>query len=142
MITNEQCYLFMLKLETDQRSKNSMNLDEFETGFLASWVEAGQPTRWFSPGRIIVINRMWMRYGAELNFPHPDDRITERPSIADADPDGCQYLIKDEGRQRRCNDPAVCREVRQGSRTGLRYCEPHQRAVKQACKNIVLVKFP
>ncbi|HEV2692265.1 MAG TPA: hypothetical protein VG347_05160 [Verrucomicrobiae bacterium] len=137
MITNEQCYLFLMRLDNDQRSKNPIVLDEFETGFFASWMEAGQPTNWFSKGRIAVIDRMWRRYCVDLDFKHPLQVVTERQPVPDADPDCCQYIMREDGKQQRCNEPATCREVNR-----LRYCEAHGAHVKRFNKGIGLVKYP
>lgn len=137
MITNQQYLGFMQALAADQQKQNGLLLNDFEREFLASWVKSDQQVQWFTPRRNLVIDRMWMRYGGELNLPHPADRITERPKIADADPEGCQYIVKDETGQHRCNDPATCREPGR-----LRYCEMHGDVVRKACKGTALVKFP
>lgn len=129
MITDSQYYEFLRKLLADQRGKNSLNLTEWESQFLGSFSMAQRQTLWLTEGRRKSVDRMWMKYGPDLNLPHPLDHITERESIANADPGCCQYIIKDEGRQRRCNDPAEFQEPGR-----LLYCRPHAEAVEQECK--------
>ena len=141
MISNPQALEFMNRLVADQRGKNSLNLTEWEERFLSGFSQAYRGWAWFTEGRIKSVDRIWRRYGPEMNFPHPLDTVHERPKMAPADSGGCEYLVRDEGRQRRCNDPATCREPGR-----LRYCEVHGRAVEQECKRsgikIALVKYP
>lgn len=129
MITDQQRLEFMRKLATDARGKNGVLLPEWENGFLASFLNSSRPSLWFTEGRRPVTDQMWMRYGADINHPHPLDRVTERPRIADADPTGCEYLVRLDGRQQRCNDPATCQEPGR-----LRYCAMHGEAVVLAMK--------
>ena len=64
---------------------------------------------------------MWRKYGAELNHPHPDDVAGPVNRISDqASPNGCEFWMKDEGRQRRCDVTAEF-----FGRRGLRYCRMH-----------------
>ncbi len=99
-------------------------------------------TLWFTEGRRLAADRMWMKHGGELNIPHPLDAVKGPPPIADADPAGCEFLVRDEDtqRQRRCNEPAVCQEPRH-----LRYCQAHkeqvERSMHYAKKTIVLIPF-
>jgi hypothetical protein len=141
MITDQQRLEFMQKLAADVRGKNGIVLPEWESHFLASFLQSSRPAFWFTDGRRKATDRMWARYGPELNHPHPLDMVTERPKMAPADADGCEYLIRDEGRQRHCNDPATCQEPGK-----LRYCTMHGEAVvrdlKRAGKRIALIKFP
>lgn len=129
---------FMQCLVADQRKENGMLLTEFEQSFLASFSNSSRPSLWFTPGRRPIVDQMWARYGGDINHPHPNDLVqnASRPAIADADPDGCQYLVKDEGQQRRCNEPATCREPGR-----LRYCAAHGEHVKRVCKGIALVNL-
>lgn len=145
MISDLQYYEFLRKLLADQRGKNSLNLTEWEQRFIGSFSMAERQTIWLTgdlkSGRRASVDRMWRRYGAELNFPHPLDIVTERPKMAEADPGCCQYVVRDEGRQYRCNDPAEFQEPGQ-----LIYCDKHARAVEQDCKRagirVSLIKFP
>ncbi|MDR3458002.1 MAG: hypothetical protein P4N60_11190 [Verrucomicrobiae bacterium] len=126
---------FFQALFKDQRGANPVLLTDFERGFFASWCNSSRPSLWFTPGRRPIVDQMWARYGGEINHPHPNDLVTERPKIADADPGCCMYIVKDESRQQhRCNDPATCREP-----GGLDYCAAHGEHVKRAVKGIALV---
>jgi hypothetical protein len=130
MTTDFQYLGFMKRLAEDQRGKNGLILSEWEQKFLASFVQAQRQSLWFTPGRREATDRMWRRLGPELNFPHPLDTVAERPALAPADASGCEYLVRDEaGRQRRCNEPATCREPGR-----LRYCEAHGETVRLAMK--------
>ena len=53
----------------------------------------------------------------------------ERPRMADADPAGCEYLVKLDGVYRHCNEPATCQEPGR-----LRYCSMHGEAAVLAMK--------
>jgi len=128
MITDSQRQEFLQKLGTDVRGKNGIILPEWESQFLASFLQTSRPG-WFTEGRRTATDRMWMRYGPEINWPHPADRVTERPRLAAADPTGCEYLLREDGRQRRCNEPATCQEPGR-----LRYCQMHAEAVVKAMK--------
>jgi len=136
LITDHQLMTFMLKMSSDQRDKNALLLTEWESNFVASFARSANPSNWFTQGRRASTEKLWMRYGGELKHPHPLDAVAERPTVADADPDGCEYLVRDAGRQARCNQPAVLMEPRH-----LRYCQIHADQVRRACKNIVLVPF-
>lgn len=151
MITDHQLFGFMQKLAEDQRSKNALILTDWERQFLASFTASSRPTLWFTGdfdhGRRASTDRMWRRYGAELNFPHPLDavgRASSRAAIPDADPAGCEYLVKNEEggpcSQRRCNEPAEFQEPGR-----LRYCRMHaenvETAMKRSGRRIALIKF-
>lgn len=142
MITDHQRLEFMRRLASDVRGKNGLLLPEWESNFLASFLQSSRPSLWFTEGRRTVVDRMWMRFGPDIHFPHPLDTIAERPKMAPADSTGCEYLVKGEdGRQHRCNEPATCQEPRH-----LRYCDAHGQQVEQAMKRmgktLALIKFP
>lgn len=142
MTTDHQYQGFMDALALDQRGKNALNLPEWEVNFLAGYQRSGRPSLWFTPGRRPVVDRMWMKWGPDLGLPHPIDTVSERPTIEPADTGGCEHLVKGEdGRQSRCNEPAICRESRQMGTKGLRYCEMHAAAVERTCPKIVLIKL-
>jgi len=134
---------FFQALFNDQRGANPVILNDWERGFFASWCGASMQSTWFTPNRRPKVDEMWARYGSDINHPHPNDLVqaTSRPAIADADPDGCQYLVKEDGGQKRCNEPATHQEARAGGRPGLRYCGCHAEHVQRTCKGIALVKF-
>ena len=94
MITDHQFCQFLDRLAADVKSKNGLILTEWENQFLGSWLNrCRQSPGWFTEGRRAATDRMWMRYGPEINWPHPADLVTERPRLADADPAGCEYLV-------------------------------------------------
>ena len=134
MITDQQRCEFLDKLAVSARAADGVLLTNWESEFLASYIRQPQPA-FFSPGgapsqgRRDSVNRMWMKYGGEIGLPHPLDRVSEATPIAPADADGCEYIVRDEGRQRRCNEPATCREPGK-----LRYCAAHGEAVVKDCK--------
>ena len=133
MITDLQLIEFLRRLVLDQRGKNSLNLTDWEAQFLGSFSMAERQSLWltgdFNRGRRASVDRLWRRYGMQLNFPHPLDRATQRAAIPDAVPGGCQYLVKLDGPQQPCNEPATCREPGR-----LRYCAAHGQMVEQAHK--------
>lgn len=141
MISNSLALDFMNRLVADQRGKNSLNLTQWEEQFVASFSQAYRSWSWFTEGRVKSVDRIWRRYGAELNFPHPLDTVVERPKLPDAEPGCCQYILRDAGRQTRCNEPATCREPGR-----LLYCADHGRAVQQDCQRagikIALINYP
>ena len=147
-ITDAQRVEFLTKLLADMRGKNGLVLPPWENEFVLSFNRFPR-VGWFTPGGRESIDRrnstdkIWMRYGPDIHWPHPADTVTERPKMAEADADGCEYIVKDEetARQRRCNDPAEFREPGR-----LRYCKLHAEAVelamKRAKKSFCLIKFP
>lgn len=140
MITDLQYLEFLRKLVVDQRGKNSLNLSEWESHFLGSFSASARQNLWLTEGRRKIVDRMWCKYGPELNHPHPLDTVTERPKMAPADPDGCEYLVRLDSVQQRCNEPAEFQEPGR-----LRYCRMHAEAVEKAMKwsgkKIALIKF-
>ena len=141
LINDQQFTEFLQKLAADVRSKNGVLLTAWESDFLGTFLGLPTGAFHFTDARRAAVDRMWRRYGGEINFPHPLDVVHERPAIPPADPSGCQYLVRDEERrQRRCNEPATCQEPGR-----LRYCELHGEAAVQAMKRagqtLRLVKF-
>lgn len=143
MITDDKFCAFLDRLAVDVRGKNGIILNEWESGFLATYVGLPTGAFFFTDARRKAVDRMWRRHGADLNFPHPLDCVPQRPTIPNADLTGCEYLVRDDdqgGRLRRCNATATCREPGR-----LRYCDAHGEAVVQAMKRagqtLRLVKF-
>ena len=142
LINDQQFVEFLNALAADVKSKNGVLLTAWESDFLGTFLGLPTGAFHFTEGRRAAVDRMWRRYGAEINHPHPLDEVTERPKLPDADPSGCQFIVRDEERrQRRCNEPATCREPGR-----LRYCELHGEEVRKAMKiagqSIALVRFP
>ena len=143
MITDFQLCDFLKKLGENAAGKNGVLLPEWESHFLASFLEAGARVNWFTEGRRLATDRMWRRFGPEINWPHPADCVSAtKREIAPASADGCEYLVRDAGGpQRRCNDPATVQEPGR-----LRYCSMHGEAavaaMKRAGKTLRLINFP
>ena len=82
-----------------------------------------------------------MKYGMEpeIKMPFPLEKSTA-PKHAEADSDCCQFLVRMDGRQQPCNDPAAWQR-----QNGFRYCEMHadavQRDLKRQGKSIHLNPF-
>ena len=147
MITDQQRCEFMDKLAISARAADGVLLTNWESEFLASYIRQPQPA-FFSPGgtssqgRRDAVNRMWMKYGGEIGLPHPLDYASDNISpLADADEGCCQYIVRDGGRQQRCNDPATCREPGK-----LLYCALHGEAAAKDCKRagikFCLINYP
>lgn len=136
MITDAQYKDFMQRLAEDQRAKNPLILNKFESSFLLSFRNSCSPSQWFTEKRRICTDRMWRLRGPELKFPHPLDTVTEFPRVAAADPAGCEFLVREDGREHRCNAKATHQELRH-----LRYCNDHAQQVQRACPSIRLVLF-
>ena len=133
MITDHQYHEFLILQLADQQGKNPLLLSEWESHFLASFRASNRQSLWLTEGRRKSVDRMWMKYGGELAHPHPLDTVAAKPTPAPADPTGCEFLVRgDDGRQQRCNEPAVCREVRGGRPIGLRYCQMHRDQIDQS----------
>lgn len=140
MITVTQYRQFLDKLAADQKSANALLLTEWEQCFLNSYLNSNNKGFWFTEARRKSTDRIWLRYGPQIDFPHPTDLVVERPQIPPADPTGCEYLVRVDTVQRRCNQPA---EFQMPGR--LRYCNTHAAAVEKAFahtgKIVRFVKF-
>ena len=139
MTTDAQLCELLDRLAAEVRKPNGLLVSDWENDFIGSYLGLPNGAFHFTEKRRRAIEKMWRQHGAEINWPHPQDRVSERPKIPAADPGGCEYLEKDDddrGRQHRCNLPATCREPGR-----LRYCESHGAAVKRACPKIALVDF-
>jgi hypothetical protein len=120
-ITDYARLQFMQALATNVRGKNGVLLTDWESQFMASFLQSSRPALWFTLGRRGPTDLMWKRYGGEINHPHPLDTAGPVTRVSDqASPDGCEFWLKAEGRQRRCNEPAAL-----VGRRGLRYCQMH-----------------
>jgi hypothetical protein len=136
-ITDLQRCEFFQKLKA-----SDLLLSEWEQNFMSSHFHSGGIS-WFTDGRRESTDKMWMRYGGEVRLPFPEDLVPDaRPQIADADPAGCEFLMRLDGAavQSRCNAPAELMRA-----NGFRYCGPHadqvQRDLKRMGKKIHLMPF-
>jgi hypothetical protein len=141
MINDQHLCEFLNALAVNVKRDDGVLLTEWEKSFLGSYVGLPTGAFHFTPARRQAVDRMWRKYGPDLELPHPLDRVSERPKIAEADPTGCQFLMREDGRQRRCNDPAEFVEPGR-----LRYCRQHGEQATADCKRagitLRLIKFP
>lgn len=141
MINDQQFCEFLNALAVNVKRDDGVLLSEWEQLFLGNYIGLPTGAFHFTPARRQAVDRMWRKYGADLELPHPLDLVSERPKMAEADPTGCQYLVREDGRQRRCNEPAEFIEFGR-----LRYCQPHAEAATKECERagitLRLIKFP
>ncbi len=134
-ITDYERQLFLEKLHGSQ-----LILSEWEQRFISGYWGAARRGLWFTPGRRESADKMRMKYGAEPDIAMPFPLAESTPSqIAPADAGCCEFIMRDEGRQRRCNDPAEYQR-----QSGFRYCENHADEVKADVKRrgIKMTLFP
>ena len=125
-ITDAERCNFLRKLDGSE-----LLVSDWEAQFIESFLRASQPTQWFTPGRRVSADKMRMKYGGEpeIKMPFFSDRVAA-PVLPDADPTGCQFMVRDEERrQRPCNDTAAWQRL-----NGFRYCESCAEAVKSDLK--------
>ncbi len=139
-ITDAQRVEFLKKLD-----RCELVVSDWEARFIASFLDSNRPATWFTPGRRESCDKMWMKYGHEREIGQPyvyaDHAKPVKAVIPPADPTGCEYLVKLDGVQQRCNLPAEWQ-----SPGGFRYCQGCAEIAKELCermkKNFRLVKFP
>ncbi len=143
-ITDDQRAEFLRKLNENVRGKNGLLLPHWEKDFLGSFIGPAH-LNWFSDGRRRATDRMWARFGGEINWPHPLDEAGPVTRASDqASPDGCEFWLRADGLAglpaRRCNETAEFI-----GRRGLRYCRMHADEViknmKREGKSIELRPF-
>ena len=108
--------------------RTSLILSQWEENFLLNFVAA---THFFwTDARRVSVDKMRMKYGCEpeIKMPFPLEKSTA-PKHAEADADCCQFLVRMDGRQQPCNDPAAWQR-----HNGFRYCEMHADAVQRDLK--------
>lgn len=131
MITDIQFSEFLDKLAADVKRPNGLILTDWEAEFLKTYDRLPNHRFHFTDGRRTATDRMWRRYGAELNHPHPLDTVAS-DKLPAASPEGCEYRVRgDDGRQAPCNEPAT--KQRQN---GFRYCNAHADQVQQEMKRL------
>jgi hypothetical protein len=125
VITDMQRCDFLWKIH-----RSGLVLSEWEDRFVLSFRQTSQPSFWFTQARRASVDRMRQKYGHEPEINMPFSAPESAPAKAsDADPDGCEYYVREEGRLRRCNERAEW--MRQ---SGFRYCQAHADAVQKALK--------
>lgn len=143
MITDLQRLEFLQALAKNIRGHNGLLLTEWESQFLGTWLQTSRPSLWFTPGRRSATDRMWQKYGAELELPFKMPAASIVTVIA-ADPNGCEYLVRPDGDNGRpqgpCNEPAEKMRA-----NGFRYCGTHadqvERDLKRGGKTIHLYPY-
>ena len=107
-------------------NKSDIVLDERERCFVAQGAGQGR-LLWFTAGRRGWTDAIMRKYKLALENPNP---ATSSSSLPDADPAGCEFLVRDEERRLgRCNQPAV-----KQTRSGFRYCSDHSDQVERDLK--------
>lgn len=125
-ITDQERSDFLRKLDGSE-----LLVSDWEAQFIESFLRESNPAHWFTPGRRVSADKMRMKYGnePEIKMPFFSERVAA-PVFEDADPIGCQFMVRDEDRrQRPCNDVATWQRL-----NGFRYCESHAEAVKSDLK--------
>ena len=133
-ITDAERAAFLRKLDN-----SDLNVSDWESSFLGSFM--GAASFFWTDARRVAVDKMRMKYGSEpeIKMPFP---LAETSSVklADADPTGCEFMVRLDGRQQRCNDPAEFRR-----QNGFRYCSAHadavQRDLKRQGKTIHLIRL-
>lgn len=116
-ITAEHLTEFLRKLQA-----SDVLPSDWERRFLESFGH-GNHTGWFTEGRRKSTEAMWRKYGAMINHPFPGDCVTAT-NLPKANADGCEYIVKLDGVQQCCNEPAAWENRRR-----FRYCEMHREVV-------------
>jgi hypothetical protein len=115
---------FLEKLVAASRGVNGLLLCEFEVEFLASFQRYNQYHTFFnagSGGRRNATDHMWRKFGSEpeIKMPFPLAE-SSKPKLDQADPNCCEFLVRESGVQRPCNEPGE-----KVNRNGFIYCRMH-----------------
>ena len=124
-ITDQERSAFLRKLDG-----SDLNISDWEGGFIETFLGCYRDWQFWTPGRRESTDKMRMKYGAEpeIKMPFPLAETTASP-VPPADAAGCEFMVRAEGRQQRCNAPAA--KMRQN---GFRYCADHAEAVQRDVK--------
>jgi hypothetical protein len=140
-ITDLERATFLEKLSASARSKDGVMLSPWELDFVASFNRAYRYWQWMTDGRRAACDELRAKFGHEPEIKMPFPLAESSPvKHAEADAGCCMFLIRDEGRQRPCNDPAAWQR-----QNGFRYCGAHadgvRRDLKRQGKTIHLLPF-
>lgn len=131
-ISNEERANFLRALDA-----SDLVVSDWEAKFIESFLNAYRWWNWFTEGRQVATDKMWMKYGAMLALPYPKTEGSGKSmgqKIPEADENGCQFLVGNKP----CNAPAVKQR-----RNGFRYCHEHaeqvQRDLKRRGKTMELI---
>ena len=130
LVTDPQRMNFMQKLSAEvfgcsgvsASVANLLILEDWEKGFLSSWRSSSRPSLWFIGGRKESTDKLWRKYGLEINFPFP---LPPR----DPSPLPKEYLVKGGRWMEPCNAPATKINSR-----GFLYCDEHGEMAQKAIK--------
>jgi len=129
-ISDHDRMLFMSKLAGNVRLPNGLMVTPWESNFIASFARDSRPSLWFTEPRRVAADKMRMKYGSEAEIAMPYPPAESSPAkLPEADPDGCQFITREDGLPRPCNAPAE--QMRQN---GFRYCSDHAEAVQRDLK--------
>lgn len=123
-----------------QLGGSDLNVSDWEGDFLFNFMGAGAKFFW-TDARRLSVDKMRMKYGGEpeIKMPYPLE-VSAPVKHAEADAGCCQFLVRLDGRQQPCNDPAAWQR-----QNGFRYCEMHadgvRRDLKRQGKTIHLIPF-
>jgi len=129
-ITNPERLKFMTALATDVFGPNGLLVEDWERGFVASFRASSRPSLWFIGGRLESTDKLWRKYGLEINLPFPPPLAAPQDRTIKADVDGCEFIVMDRSRwpaQHPCNEPATKVNSR-----GFRYCDTHGEQAQKA----------
>lgn len=126
-ITDYEREQFLRKLDKTARLANGLIISTWEWNFISSYFRSSRPSLWFTPPRRVATDKMRMKYGTEPEIAMPYPPAPAAPArLPEADPHGCQFLVREDGRQQPCNAPAE--KMRQN---GFRYCAAHAEAIQR-----------
>ncbi len=127
-ITDIERNNFMQKLSGEVFGPNGLLVEDWDKRFLSGWRSSSRPSLWFIGGRKESTDKLWRKYGLEIGLPFPLP-AREPAKHAQADADGCEFYVRDEGGKMNqpCNAPATL-----VNRLGFRYCASHGEQAQKA----------
>ena len=125
-ITDYNRCLFMTQMA---KAHASLNLSDWESSFLNSWKAASRQIIWFTDPRRVATDKMWRQFGSlpEIGMPFPV-ALSVPPGVPRADPECCDYLVRDGGNTVRCNEPALWRR----RKNDFHYCQTHAEKARES----------
>lgn len=127
---------FLRKLDAGK-----VDLEGFELDFVSSFLgdralkDAGLDFQWFTPKRRAVVDRMMHQHDVgSLTLPSSAP-IFPRKEIVRADVGTCQYLMREDGAQRECGQPAA---YKGRARPFLLYCQSCGEMVSRSFEVVAL----
>lgn len=125
-ITDEDRAKFLNALSDSARSADGVMLSAWETDFIGNFKKVYRNWHFWTDGRRAATDALRAKFGALIGMPFPLAKTSPVPVPA-ADPNGCEFMMRDEERRMvRCNAPAVSQ-----NRFGFRYCASHEEQVQR-----------